>query len=345
MECRQYTAGLPALTPPRGAVSVARTMPACAHPDRHVRLFRARDYITGDEFEVERCGVCGAGVTDPTPAAEALGAYYPAGYYGVPSRPRFPGVVERLQRLLERRRARAVETIAGRPGRVLDIGCGHGFLLDAFRQRGWQVHGVELNDAAAAYARETLGIPVQVGPLESWPWPDGHFDAVVMWHVLEHWPDPHEPLRAAARLLRPGGVFMAGVPNFASPEARTTRDKWFHLDVPRHLVHLTPRWLRDELAELGFEARRFSYLAPEFDAFSFIQSALNLFGLPHNLLYDVLRGRAAKVLEGGGARWAQSAASVVLAAPLGVLSIPVTLALAAARQGSSVTVYAVKHLR
>jgi len=110
-------------------------------------------------------------------------------------------------------------------------------------------------------------------------------------------------------------------------------------------VHLTPRWLRDELAELGFEARRFSYLAPEFDAFSFIQSALNLFGLPHNLLYDVLRGRAAKVLEGGGARWAQSAASVVLAAPLGVLSIPVTLALAAARQGSSVTVYAVKHLR
>ena len=104
-----------------------------------------------------------------------------------------------------------------------------------------------------------------------------------MWHVLEHWPDPREPLRAAARLLRPGGVFMVGVPNFASPEARTARDKWFHLDVPRHLVHLTPRWLRDELAGIGFEPRRISYLAPEFDGFSFIQSALNLLGLPHNL--------------------------------------------------------------
>src|SRR6266568_1884039 len=102
-------------------------MPACAHADRQVRLFRARDYISGDEFDVVRCGECGAGVTVPPPAAEALAGYYPAGYYGVPSRPRFPGVVEKLQRLLERRRARAVEKLAGRPGRVLDIGCGHGF--------------------------------------------------------------------------------------------------------------------------------------------------------------------------------------------------------------------------
>jgi len=310
-----------------------------------VRLYAARDYITGDEFAVERCGECGAGTTVPPPAAEALAGYYPTGYYGVPSRARFPGVVERVQRLLERRRAHAVEQIAGRPGRVLDIGCGHGFLLDAFRRRGWEVQGVELSDAAAAYAREALGVPVHVGPRESWPWPEGYFDAVVMWHVLEHWPDPHEPLRTASQLLRPGGVFMAGVPNFASPEARTTRDGWFHLDVPRHLAHLTPRWLRDELAGQGFEVRRFSYFAPEFDAFSFIQSALNRLGFRHNLLYDLLRGRAAKVLGGGGAGWAQSAASVALAAPLGVLSVPVTLALAAARQGSSVTVYAVKRSR
>jgi SAM-dependent methyltransferase len=320
-------------------------MPVCGHVTRPVRRFRACDYISGDEFTVEGCDVCGAAVTAPMPAAEALAGYYPAGYYGVPSRRRFPGVVERLQRLMERRRARAVEALASRPGRVLDIGCGHGFLLDAFRRRGWEVHGVELSDAAAAYARETLGIPVHIGPPESWPWPPESFDAVVMWHVLEHWPDPQVPLRAAAQLMRPGGVFMAGVPNFASLEARWCRDKWFHLDVPRHLVHLTPRWLRDELAGHGFEARRLSYIAPEFDAFSFIQSTLNLLGLKHNLLYDLLRGRAAKVLHGGGARWAQSAVSVALAAPLGVVGLPLTLALAAARQGSSVTVYAVKRLR
>jgi SAM-dependent methyltransferase len=321
-------------------------MPACAHAEDHqVRLFRARDYITGDAFDVERCSVCGAGVTAPAPAGEALGAYYPAGYYGSPSRARFPAVVELLQRLLYGRRARAVEALTGRPGRVLDIGCGRGLLLDAFRRRGWEVQGVELGDAAAAYAREALGIPVHVGPAASWPWPELHFDAVVMWHVLEHWHDPREPLRMAARLLRPGGVFMVGVPNFASLEARLARDRWFHLDVPRHLVHLTPRWFDVELAEHGFEVRRRSYVAPEFDAFSFVQSALNRLGLRQNLLYDLLRGRAAKVLGGRGAGWAQSAASVALAAPLGLLSVPATLALAAARQGSSVTVYAVKRLR
>ena len=317
-------------------------MPVCGHVTRPVRRFRACDYISGDEFTVEGCDVCGAAVTAPMPAAEALAGYYPAGYYGVPSRRRFPGMVEKVQRALYRQRARAVERMAGRPGRVLDVGCGHGFLLDAFRRRGWQVHGVELTDSAAAYAREVLGIPVHVGPADSWPWAPGSFDAVVMWHVLEHWPDPHAPLRAASQLLRPRGAFMAGVPNFASLEARVSRDKWFHLDVPRHLVHLTPRWLSDALAGHGFEVRRFSYLAPEFDTFSFIQSMLNLLGLRHNLLYDLLRGHAAKVLQDGGGGWTQSAASVTLAVPLGILGIPATLALAAARRGSSVAAYAVK---
>ncbi|HEX9109703.1 MAG TPA: class I SAM-dependent methyltransferase [Longimicrobiales bacterium] len=309
-----------------------------------MRLFRARDYITGEEFEVERCRECGAGVTVPQPAAEALGAYYPAGYYKASERARFPAAVEALQRRLYGARARAVEALAGRPGRVLDIGCGPGFLLDAFRRRGWEPQGVELGDAAAAHAREVLRIPVHVGPRESWPWPEGHFDAVVMWHVLEHWPDPREPLTAVARLLRPGGAFMVGVPNFDSLEARVARDRWFHLDVPRHLAHLTPRWLRAELPGRGFEVRRLSYVVPEFDVFSFVQSALNRLGLRQNLLYDLLRGRRAKVLQGGGgAGWAQSAASVALAVPLGFLGVPVTLALAAARQGSSVAVYAVKN--
>ena len=164
------------------------------------------------------------------------------------------------------------------------------------------VQGTELDDRSAAHAREVLGIPVHTGPADAWPWPDGHFDAVVFWHVLEHLAEPQRALERARRLLRPGGVLMVGVPNFASPEARLAAAGWFHLDVPRHVVHLSARWLEGALDAAGFDVRRRSFLTPEYDAFSLVQSAENRLGLRHNLLYDVLRGRAAKLARRRAAR-------------------------------------------
>ncbi|HVI95750.1 MAG TPA: class I SAM-dependent methyltransferase [Anaeromyxobacter sp.] len=315
-------------------------MSACQHPaDRREPLFPARDYITGETFEVARCAACGLVRTTPPP--EQPGRYYPDAYYGAAGARRFPVPVEALQRLMYAQRARAVERLAGRPGVVLDIGCGRGHLLAAFRRRGWEVQGTELDDRSAAHAREVVGVPVHVGAWEGWPWADAHFDAVTVWHVLEHLAEPEEALARIARLVRPGGVVMVGVPNFASPEARATKAGWFHLDVPRHACHLTPEWLSSAFARQGLEVRRRSFATPEFDAFSLVQSAENAFGLPQNLLYDVLRGHAAKLL-GGSARPLEIAAALGLAAPLGLVALPATAALALARAGSSVTVFAVR---
>jgi hypothetical protein len=133
---------------------------------------------------------------------------------------------------------------------------------------------------------------------------------------------------------------MAGVPNFASPEARLAGAGWFHLDVPRHVVHLSPRWLARALDAHGFDVRRRSFLAPEYDAFSLVQSAENRLGLRHNLLYDVLRGRAAKLL--GRVPRAQAAAALGLAVPLALLAAPATALLGLAGLGSSVTVLGVR---
>ena len=127
------------------------------------------------------------------------------------------------------------------------------------------------------------------------------------------------------------------VPNFGSPEARTAGAGWFHLDVPRHLVHFTPQTLDATLREAGFDPVESTWFTPEFDAFSFVQSALNRLGLRHNALYDVLRGRAAKLGSAGGAN---AAASVLLAAPLGILSLPATLVASLAGAGSTLTVLA-----
>src|SRR5262249_36845034 len=131
------------------AVGKSAMVSGCTHPaDQVAQLFGARDYITHDEFDICLCSACGFAVTIPTSTAQ-LAKYYPTSYYGMASRGgRFPGPVEWLQAVLCRWRARLVEQILRRKGRVLDIGCGPGALLHEFRRRGWQIQGTELSEDA-----------------------------------------------------------------------------------------------------------------------------------------------------------------------------------------------------
>jgi 2-polyprenyl-3-methyl-5-hydroxy-6-metoxy-1,4-benzoquinol methylase len=332
----------PAVSPEHGAAKVAG--PTCAHPANQLLThFPARDFITGREFTVAYCDECGLDVTTPQPAAEEMAAYYPSGYYGAVEDRRFPHIVETLQNALYSLRVREVEAVANKgPGRVLDVGCGRGVLLQEFRRRGWEVQGTELSAQAASYARQTFQIPVEIGTLETLHFPANHFDAIALWHVLEHVTNPRALLTEINRILKPDGVLLVAVPNFGSLEARVTKDKWFHLDVPRHVTHFSQATLEGALNRSGFEVRHTSGFAPEYDFFSFIQSALNLCGLRHNLLYDIVRGKQAKVLSGEPSPWWQVAASLVLGALLGLLSVPATLVAGFIGQGGTISVLAVK---
>ena len=124
------------------------------------------------------------------------------------------------------------------PGPVLDVGAGDGTLLDALRKRGREATGLERNDARPDF--EDKSIEEVSG--------DGTWAAVVLWHSLEHLPRPRAAVRAAARLLKPGGVLAVAVPNTDSLQAGAFGDDWLHLDIPRHLVHLSTGTLsRDSL--------------------------------------------------------------------------------------------------
>jgi SAM-dependent methyltransferase len=316
----------------------------CAHPAPGLTtLFPARDFITGRDFTVAHCDQCGFDVTTPQPGAEEMAGYYPSGYYGAVEDRRFPHIVETLQNALYTLRVREVEAVANSgPGRVLDVGCGRGALLQEFRRRGWEVQGTELSEQAASYARQTLKIPVEIGSLETLHFPANHFDAVTLWHVLEHVVNPRALLAEINRILKPDGVLLVAAPNFGSLEARVSKDKWFHLDVPRHVTHFSQATLENALNESGFEVRHESGFAPEYDFFSFIQSTLNLCGLRHNLLYDIVRGKQAKVLSGEPVPWWQIAASLVLGAVLGILSVPATLIAGFTGQGGTISILAVK---
>lgn len=183
--------------------------------------------------------------------------------------------------------------------------------------------GIEISDEAAHYARDVEGLDVRVGQLSDLDLPVNGFDLIILWHVLEHIPDPQSTLHAVARLLRPGGVLLVAVPNVGSPEARWGRDGWFHLDVPRHLVHFDGPTLRNLLKRAGLSLENSSSAALEYDLFSAVQTALNRLGLRPNLLYNLIRSRGARPLQTGPpTRATETLLTVALAA---LLSLPALL--------------------
>jgi SAM-dependent methyltransferase len=305
---------------------------ACAHPAERT-LFTAADYITRERFELWRCDACGLIRTRPVPAA--MDRFYPDGYYG--DRERYGSFATALLARVHAARAARLTALNGGPGRVLDIGCGPGLLLDALRRRGWTASGIERTAGAAACARERLGLDVHVGGWQDSGVAEGTLDAVILWHVLEHLAAPDECLRWAVDRLKPGGIALVGVPDAGSPEARWTGEHWFHLDVPRHLVHFTRDTIDALVRRSGLEIAATSGFAPEYDLFSVVQSTLNFAGLAPNALYNFLRRGDARMLASMPA-W-DTFASLVSSVPLVPLGALVTTLAGLAGAGATVTLY------
>ncbi|HKP53408.1 MAG TPA: class I SAM-dependent methyltransferase [Chloroflexia bacterium] len=310
--------------------------------------FSAQDYITGDYFRVGYCRRCGLHVTSPVPSEAEIAKYYPPAYYG--SGRRFAHVVEWMLDIIYRYRVWEIERHQP-PGKALDIGCGRGLLLHKLRMRGWDVRGTELSEEAAKYARNVLGLPVTTESLQDAGFPDEEFDLVILWHVLEHMHSPRDVLREVSRILKPGGRLLLATPNFGSWEARWGREHWFHLNVPGHLTHFTPRTLKRLLDEERLQIAQRSFFSTEYDFFSFVQTALNKLGLRPNRLYNILRTPAAKV-EGHAERGARTRsrlraawedlAVLACAPPLLAASVVYAPLAAAFRKGATIALIAAK---
>ncbi len=91
-------------------------------------------------------------------------------------------------------------------GKLLDVGCGPGFLVAEAARRGWRGHGVETQRVLADHARDELGALVFHGELIDAGYAEDTFDVVHLNEVIEHVIDPVALLREIHRVLRPGGL-------------------------------------------------------------------------------------------------------------------------------------------
>jgi SAM-dependent methyltransferase len=206
---------------------VARVMtcPVCASVDLHaMRAAAGRPLV--------RCGRCRLVFAREPALAPAM-------------REQMSDAERRLEeRVAERRRPlfAALLRAAGRPGRLLDVGCGVGRLLEVAREAGWQAVGVDVDPAMAAYARER-GLDVRLGRLRALRLPAASFDLVTLWNVIDFVPEPLGVLQEIFRLLAPGGRVLVRTPNVPVQLQGVRLTRLLAALGMGPLVRDRPRWL------------------------------------------------------------------------------------------------------
>ena len=197
-----------------------------------------------DGYAYRRCSACGTLSVVPLPTFADLRTYYNTSYR-VDPRGSESGARRKWRRMIGEMRRHGVPT-----GRLLEVGCSWGGFLTAAKESGWEASGVDLSAEAAAHARNR-GLDAFAGSLEESPFADRAFDAVVMWHVIEHQRDPRDFLRACASRLKPGGILVLTTPNASSIIARVSGAAWEWATPPAHLHLLTPRGLEEIFSQAG----------------------------------------------------------------------------------------------
>jgi len=172
-----------------------------------------------------------------------------------------------VQRYLLRRFHRQIASLLKTTGaeRILDAGCGEGFVVSYLLQGndGLAITGIDCSPEAVEMARQMVpGVLLEVGDLREMPYSDDSFDLVMCLEVLEHLPDPHKGLRELRRVT--SAHCLVSVPH--EPFFRATnflRGK--HVPAwgrdPEHLQHWTARQFR-RLVGQYFEVERFVYSFP-----------------------------------------------------------------------------------
>lgn len=228
----------------------------------HKVLWETRDrlcHVPG-RFVLVCCCTCGLYYLSPRPTYDSIDLFYPPDYdpFARQTPEQLPLIKRLSLRYGLRKRCRLI--LAHKPrGRLLDIGCATGqFLTEMRRYEGWQVHGVEPNKEAAQFAQGTLGLDVHVGELPSAAYPDGYFDVVTMWDVLEHLYEPRNVLHKIAHILKPDGVLVFRTPSLGGWDTRVFGPYWAGFDSPRHLAIFSRDTAATLLTRSGFTTHQIS---------------------------------------------------------------------------------------
>ncbi|HET9744845.1 MAG TPA: class I SAM-dependent methyltransferase [Chitinophagaceae bacterium] len=221
------------------------------------KVFNVKDNTVSQEyFEIYHCSNCQARFTQHPPAASGIGQYYKSEDY-ISHTDTSKGLINRLYRLVRNyslnQKRKLIEKATGlRRGSLLDVGSGTGHFAAAMQKEGWQVTGLEPDDGAREMAMKRHSIKL-LPDTELFNLPPNRFNAITLWHVLEHVHELKKYILSFKGLLADNGKLFIAVPNYTSYDAKVYQEYWAGYDVPRHLYHFTPPTMQWLMKELGLK--------------------------------------------------------------------------------------------
>jgi SAM-dependent methyltransferase len=232
--------------------------PVCNSNESRFAL-KVKDHsVSGENFDILECTKCSLRYTHPVPGEGKIARYYQSEDYISHSNTR-KGLVNNLYHIVRNRtlvsKFHLLRKQSGlEQGSHLDIGAGTGAFVQYMNHHGWKSEGIEPDETARLRAVEhhqTKLLPGEAFETLS----EASYDAISLWHVLEHVHDLYPYLHRIKDLLKPGGVVFIAVPNYTSYDAVKYGPDWAAYDVPRHLYHFSPASMQWLLKAAGFQLK------------------------------------------------------------------------------------------
>jgi 2-polyprenyl-3-methyl-5-hydroxy-6-metoxy-1,4-benzoquinol methylase len=227
-----------------------------------------KDYtVSQQNFNIVSCKSCGFKFTNPRPENSVIGDYYKAEEY-VSHSNTTKGVVNKLYHSVRnytlKQKLKLISSYVSR-GTMLDYGCGTGMFLNVCKNDGWETYGMEPDDNARKMSIEK-GLDVFSDKEKvSDRIADKKFNAITLWHVLEHVTDMEATLSFFKSKLNDDGVLIIAVPNHVSYDAQYYKEFWAAYDVPRHLHHFDINSMTSLVEKAGFKFKESKPM--KFDSF------------------------------------------------------------------------------
>lgn len=140
-------------------------------------------------------------------------------------------------------------------GRLLDVGCGFGWVVSEAEKRGFKAIGIDQAKPYIELGKQVLHVELINTSLEKFSTKE-KFDVVILNHVLEHIKKPDEFLTKIRQLLKSGGLLFVACPNINSLMYWIFRDRWYGLQPAQHVWQFTEKTLPALIAKNGFEIDR-----------------------------------------------------------------------------------------
>ena len=195
--------------------------------------------VSKEKFILCRCTQCNLLFTNPRPKKKEIEPYYefPQYYSHTDSTTTFTEkIYNRVRKVNIRKKVRLIESLIPK-GKILDYGCGAGFLLQALKTRGWEIDGMEPN--AKARKKASLLTNQKIYKSTAFFEEKPKYDVITLFHVLEHIHSLRKTLNKLKKALNPNGYILIAVPNYKSLDAVKYQESWAGWDVPRHLYHFS----------------------------------------------------------------------------------------------------------